>query len=319
MKAFLSLLKSEHLEHRAGQLWTPVIVSAILLVLLLGGMLYEGSMLINVTLEDTNVDVRSVGDVLEAIRTDLGPEKAKPVLQAIAFSSTYIALLPVLLIAALASYFIMLSSMHSERADRSVLFWKSMPVSDLKVAVAKFLSSSLGTLLFAAAVGIATALITAICYAVAGSTATATPEWQSAIHPAVIGSTALLAIATCLFYVLWAAPVYGWILLASAWAPRSPLLYTAIPPVAIGILEVLTTRSGSWLMREIGTRVSGSMLHIDLPLGNVLYSPSGLAGMLMNQIATMAASAASPRFWLGLVFTVLCIWGTSEIRRRRIA
>jgi ABC-2 type transport system permease protein len=37
---------------------------------------------------------------------------------------------------------------------------------------------------------------------------------------------------------IWALPLYGWLMLVSAFAPRIPLLFAILPPVILGVLEL---------------------------------------------------------------------------------
>ncbi len=319
MNGFLTLLKSEHLEHRGGQFWTPLIVGGLILILLVAGMLHEGSMFISLASDNSGITVRSVEDAHRALRDELGTEKIGPVLQGLAFGTSYFAVITLMIVAAVVSYFQMIGCMHNERVDRSVLFWKSMPVRDLKVTLAKFTSATFGTILIAGLIGVGFSIASILVHFIGGPLVS-TPEWHVVIHPSVIVSTLTLCFSLAIFYILWAAPVYGWILLASAWAPRSPLLYVTVPPVAIGILELLATREGSWLWREIGSRVGGSMLRFDGTVGTMTHTPATLAHAMLQPASQMLTqAAASPRFWLGLLVTALFIWGASEIRRRRIA
>lgn len=319
MKAFLALLKSEHLEHRGGQLWTPLIVGGLIIILMIAGMLREGSMIISLAEDNAGITVRTVEDAHRVLREEVGDQKLGPVLQALSYITNYFAIAMLMMIAAIVSYFQMIGSLHNERADRSVLFWKSMPVSDLKVTIAKFTSATFGTILLAGVIGVAISLLGIALHAISGPLSS-TPEWHTAAHPKVMAATIVFDFSAAVFYILWAAPVYGWILLASAWAPRSPLLYVAIPPVAIGVIELLTTREGSWLWREIGARIGGSELIVRNSIGHTVHDVDSMTTTLLSPIGQMAATAAaSPRFWLGLLLAALFIWGASEIRRRRVA
>ena len=319
MKAFLTLLKSEHLEHRGGQLWTPLIVGGLIIALLIAGMLQEGSMIISLTSDNSGITVRTVDDAHRALRDEVGAERIGPILQGLAFVSSYFAIPLLMIIAAIVSYFQIVGTLHNERVDRSVLFWKSMPVGDLKVTSAKFISATFGTILLAGLIGVGVAAIGMIIHSINGSIGS-TPEWRIVTGPAVIAATLTLCFSLAAFYVLWAAPIYGWILLASAWAPRSPLLYVTVPPVAIGVLELLTTREGSWLWREISSRAFGSMLRFNGTVGTLNHTPDSLASAMLQPVRDIVTAASvSPRFWLGLLLTALFIWGASEIRRRRIA
>lgn len=318
MRAFLYLLKAEHIEHRGGQLWTPVVVGLLLTILMAIGIFHNGSMVLSVGIDtDSGMVIQSMDDVKAAIRDEVGEENAGPVLQAVAFGSIYLTLVPLLLIAFVVSYFLLIGSMHNERVDRSILFWKSMPVSDFMVAVSKFLASTLGTLFVATAIGTVVVLIAMLLHGGAGPFSDG-PEWDVVAHPLVAASTILMVLGTCVFYVLWAAPVYGWIMLASAWAPRSPMLYVTIPPVALGILEMMLLHSNK-LWTEIWQRCIGSFLNMDLPLGHTVFTSSDLSGLLLGQIGNMADATMTPRFWIGLAVTLACIWGASEVRRRRVA
>lgn len=319
MKAFLALLKSEHLEHRGGQLWTPLIVGGLVVILMVAGMLHEGSMIISLAEDNAGITVRTVEDAHRVLRDEVGDHKLGPVLQSLSYVTNYFAIAMLMMIAAIVSYFQMIGSLHNERADRSVLFWKSMPVSDLEVTLAKFVSATFVTILLAGLVGVAISLFGIALHFISGPLSS-TPEWAIASHPKVMLSTIIFDFSSAMFYVLWAAPVYGWILLASAWAPRSPLLYATIPPVAIGVIELLTTREGSWLWREIGSRMGGSNLIFKNSIGRAVHDADSMASTLLEPVGQMASIAASsPRFWLGLLLTALFIWAASEIRRRRVA
>ncbi|MEX6725133.1 hypothetical protein [Parapedomonas caeni] len=316
MKAFVTLIRSEFIEHRGGQFWTPMVVGALLLLLVVVGTFLNGSAVISLEVNDSGgVQIRTVGDIYDAVRAEKGETKAAPILQAMAYGSAYFYLLPATLIALIVSFFMLLSSMNAERVDRSILFWKSMPVSDFKVVLAKFVAATFGTLLIAVTISIAVTLI-AMALASVGGPFRASPEWQLVTSlPVLLGTFATLMTA-CVFYVGWAAPVYGWIMLASAWAPRSALLYVVIPPVALAIFEALTFHS-DYLWQEIASRLGFESLGLGFALGEQVLERAALAELLQGQVGQMAASTISLRFVAGLAVAALFLWAASEVRRRR--
>ena len=132
----------------------------------------------------------------------------------------------------------LLGTFHHDRRDRSILFWKSMPVSEWQEVGAKmttvciiapviYLAASLGTQVASALLGMVLA-------------------WRMDMDPSqvVLGNIDFIAllrgqVAGMLIWVLWAAPFYAWLLLSSSVARRSPLLLAVGVPLALIVLEQL--------------------------------------------------------------------------------
>jgi ABC-2 type transport system permease protein len=105
--------------------------------------------------------------------------------------------------------------------------------------------------------------------------------------------------------VLW-APLYAWLLLVSAWAPRAPFLWAALPPVAIAIAE----------------RIAFNTTHFATLLGDYFFGgpgASGATGMTMDMLAPHSVShfLASPHLWLGLAVAGVMLSGAVRLRRAR--
>jgi len=148
-----------------------------------------------------------------------------------------IAAVAIALTTAVVAVFYCLGALYNERRDRSILFWKSMPVSDATTVLAKA-SVPLAVLPLIALIAIcATQLVMLLLSAAAALAGTpgSTPLWAS---------VPLLRMWMLLFYALvtltlWQAPIYGWLLAISAWARRGPLLWAILPPFAICVVEKL--------------------------------------------------------------------------------
>src|SRR5688572_927804 len=124
-------------------------------------------------------------------------------------------------------------ALHGERRDRSILFWKSMPVSDLVTVAAKASIPLLVIPLVACAIAFATQFVmlvaAAAVHAASGrDAATAWNAWPLARQTAVM----LYGVA---IHALWFAPIYGWLLLVSGWARRAPLLWAVVPVIGLSI------------------------------------------------------------------------------------
>ena len=152
------------------------------------------------------------------------------------------------------SIFYAVDALYGERRDRSILFWKSMPVSDTVTVLAKLSIPLLLLPLLTFAITLVTQLIMLLVgmmrtgSGVSGQLALGSMWWGEFFH--------LVA-----FHGLWWAPFWGWFLMASAWARRAPLLWATLPPLAIAFGEKIafgTSYFGQWLMfRFVGGMEKG--------------------------------------------------------------
>src|SRR5438445_6766982 len=130
--------------------------------------------------------------------------------------------------------FYCLDALHSERRDRSVLFWKSLPVSDVTTVLSKATIPLvvLPVIIFAVIV-LVQFLLLLWSSAVLLSSGLAATTWTrfNLFQQSLILLYSLIVIA------LWHAPIYGWALLISGWARRATFLWAVLPLLAIGVLE----------------------------------------------------------------------------------
>ena len=141
-------------------------------------------------------------------------------------------------IAFIVAIFYSLDALHSERRDRSILFWKSLPVSDLTTVLSKAIIPLAILPLFAFALTVVTQFIMLMLSTLVlrDSGLTAATLWTQ---------SALLATSLALLYhlvtvhILWHAPIYGWLILVSGWARRAAFLWAVLPPAAICVVEKL--------------------------------------------------------------------------------
>lgn len=185
-----------------------------------------------------------------------------------------------------------LDALYGERRDRSVLFWKSMPVSDLTTVLSKASVPILVLPLVTFAVTVAAYLVMLLMSSVvlAGAGLSATTPWT---RVPFFEASVTNFIHLVMFHGIWYAPFYGWLLLASAWAKRAPLLWAVLPPVAIGVLERIAFNTshfaGMVQYRLIGSTESGApvdRMTMDMlapgPLGQFLIGPGMWVGLAIT-------------------------------------
>jgi len=198
-------------------------------------------------------------------------------------------------------FFYCLDALHGERRDRSILFWKSLPVSDA-VAVASKASIPLAVL---------PALAFAIVFAVqmtmlivSSAVLLHDPRSLSLFWARLPIVQLWLAQAyTLVVIALWHAPLYAWLLLVSAWAKRAVFVWAVSPLLAFVVF---------------GSRVAGNVLKY--VLGGWFeraYVPMEQQCREPLQALTPARLLGSPGLWLGLVLAGLLLAATVRLRRLR--
>jgi ABC-2 type transport system permease protein len=225
------------------------------------------------------------------------------------------AILP-LLIAMLMVPFILLASLYDERQDRSILFWKSLPVSDTKVVISKLVFGALLTFGIAFAVGIVVHLV-ALSTATTVGASYGVMSVGSLWHAPTLLNTWFTWAAVVLQYILWALPVYAWFLLVSAAAPRAPFLFAFMIPAAVGMLEGLWNRTGHFAEHFFG-RLGGAPLIESVQALSVnsdkLRNPEEFLAIAQKAVWT---GFGKSDLWIGIAIAAALLFATIEIRRRK--
>ncbi len=210
-----------------------------------------------------------------------------------------IAAVVLMAIAMLVAVFYSVDALYGERRDRSILFWKSMPVSDLTTVLSKASIPILVLPLVTFAVTVATQflMLLASSAVLAASGMRVSTLWSDVPFFEISGIHLSHIVG---FHGIWWAPLYGWLLLASAWAKRAPFLWATLPPVAIGALEKIALRTSqfaSFLQNHfLGGPVtggSGGAMSMDMlgedPWGWFLLDPGLYVGLAVTALFLLAA------------------------------
>lgn len=204
--------------------------------------------------------------------------------------------------------FYCLDALHGERRDRSILFWKSMPVSDLTTVLSKTIIplAILPSIAFALVVCVQLIMLlmssaTLLVHGVSPATTWAHfPLFQNW----VVMLYGLIAIA------LWHAPIYGWLLLVSGWARRATFLWAVLPLIVIQIFEKITFGT-QYFTRVLEHRLMGFAPHAFGFHGGTHPTIDSLAQL------TPGRYLSDPGLWLGLVIAAAFVAGAVRMRRYR--
>jgi ABC-2 type transport system permease protein len=203
--------------------------------------------------------------------------------------------------------FYCLGALQGERRDRSILFWKSLPVSDLTAVLSKasipFVVLPVLTFVITVVTQLIMLLLSTAVWSASGLNVAAL--WTQLSFPKM---SLMLLYHLVTVHTLWEAPFYGWLLLVSAWARRAAFLWAALPLLAIGFFEkiVFNTQHFAILLEN---RLSGGGVEAMTMPGSMPMDPA--------THLTPGTYLTSPGLWLGLVFTALCLAAAVRLRRYR--
>ena len=213
---------------------------------------------------------------------------------------------PIMGIGMLVAIFYCLDALYGERRDRSILFWKSLPVSDLTTVLAK---AAIPLLILPLILFIVTVITQWLMLLTATAVLLLHGQSTVALWTQLSLSRRWLLLLYHLYAVhaFWYAPFYGWFLLVSAWARRTPFLWAFLPPLAVGILERLIFNT-THFAGMIGYRLGG---------GGVTVTGQGQMPIDPGMQIHFGQYLAAPGLWLGLLFTAACLAAATQLRRYR--
>ena len=323
------LLRREFWEHKGGFLWAPLVAGAISLLLSAMGIVIamvaaRDSMPENGTISLGDSEIQINGLDLGMLTSQLGHEELARLGDGLDLTLMLASGWPFIVLA-FVMFFYCLGALYDERKDRSVLFWKSLPLSDSSTVLSKVVSAVVVAPLLATIAAILTmfgflALISLVVLFYGGNPV---PLLWGPASPALIS---LQYIAAIPLYALWAMPTIGWLLLCSSWARSKPFLWAIVIPLFAGIfvawLEFLGVfEDVTWpFFRNIVLRALTSifpMTFMDLEyLKSVNFDVPGAARNLMNPMGVYR-NLASLDLWGGVVAGVAMIFAAIRLRRWR--
>ena len=214
---------------------------------------------------------------------------------------------PIMLATFIVGFFYSIDALYSERRDRSILFWKSLPVSDRTTVLAKILIPLVALPAFAWVLSLAIVAILLVLgtLVLIASGLSPAPLWGEA----GVAAEPLVMAYGLTVHALWFAPINGYLLLVSAWARRSPLLWAILPLVMIGALERILTGTTYWA-EFTRARMMGAMA--------VAFTPMGThKGLMQLSDLTPLRFLTTPALWMGLIFAAICVAAAIRLRRNR--
>lgn len=306
MRVYKGLIRAELLQHRSGMIITPLVIAGLI------GLFFMAQLIFNTS----GVDL-ALGQFKFSLdnETVLNPDTVDAAGNAIAAGFGFIGI-PVFLVANVVAFFVLLSALYEERTERTILFFKSMPVSDTQSVLAKYVTAAFIGPLIAIVVMFALAAILSI------ATALVFTMRGVADFTAYLGHLPLLKLFISFsgyyfLYAQWVAPIFAYLLMMSALAPRSPFLYALLPIAVLSLAEGIFFGSAQF-WTELNARAFGVRLNetIKVSRGWVDGAPERSIDSFFIRFGDIAATIMSPSVWLGIgvaaAFLAVAIWARSR-------
>ena len=223
-----------------------------------------------------------------------------------------VAAMMIMFTAFIVGVFYCLDALYGERRDRSVLFWKSLPVSDLTTVLSKA-TIPLAVLPFITFVIIVVTQVlimiwTSILLVAHGMSPVSTWTHVNLFWHSFVLIYSLIALS------LWHAPIYGWLLLVSSWVKRATFLWAVLPIIALSMLERIVFNT-SYVPQFVKHRLMGFAAEA-FAFNPMAHEHNKVAIESFAQL-TPGRYLASPGLWIGLLIAAALIAAAVRLRRYR--
>ncbi len=297
----LALIKREIWEHRSIYI-TPVAIASIVSLSVLAMLVFASGFA-------KELDIAIFGASNLA-----GEGERKAALTAFFVGTSWLFLVGL----AILTVFYCLDSLYGERKDKSILFWRSLPITDAETVLSKLLTAVFVLPVVAALGIIATHLVNLII----------TSAWVSMkggdAGLLIWGSVPILDNWLTAFIVLiasgiWMSPFIGWFLFVSAWTKRAPLLMAFMPLILVPLLEWIFLRT-RFFASAVLDRGDAMPLFRALDFETFFEEEhwrAGIDSISLLEHLDVVQFLTSPATWAGVIVCGLFVTAAIYVRRYR--
>ncbi|TDQ66636.1 ABC-2 type transport system permease protein [Maritalea mobilis] len=293
MRPYIALVKREFLEHRGAFLIAPAVITLLVIFVFASAIVLGRS------------DIQAEFTIMDSKATLFT-----------AFYAVSIVLWTIYLMIALFFYYA--DSFSADRKNNGLLFWKSMPQSDLKILGSKVLA---GGTIFPMAIGAWILIAGVMAYLFSIWIAGFVPGVNTADPLSFLNSYFQMSISAAIFIflsLLWYAPFFAWVAMLSTVFKRWSIPLAFVVPGLLILAERIfrigeenfQSHIGNFIAYRIENMFANEALLEDIATQESFNGASFVFAML-NQLNW-------PHLFLGLVITAGFVYAASEYRRRLI-
>ena len=304
MRKFFTQTKREFWECRTSFIKAPLVTAGILIGLLLLGIapwhhriagLVERQQVNHPEVSVFGSEVFSELNKHQNVTTEVG-------YLVHGFAAVY-TIFALILLLVLAFYFT--DTLYSDRRDQSILFWKSMPISERDTVLSKLAAGVVGAPAIYAGAALATGAAFLLIFIVYAGFIWNIPVPSVGAMAGIFFKCAVGLVLGWLLMAAWYLPIFCWLMFCSAFVRKSPFLMALGGPLALMVLEKWVLGSHH-SFQIIGTHIAAGFYHFELVINNL----SALPDQLM-------ATASALQFWLGLATGGALLFASVWLRANR--
>ncbi|GAB4176079.1 MAG: hypothetical protein Kow0020_11900 [Wenzhouxiangellaceae bacterium] len=217
--------------------------------------------------------------------------------------------------------FYLAGCLYDDRRDRSILFWKSLPVSDTLTVASKLLTAMLAVplaYLAVVAVNQIVLLIIASFFGWAAGIDVFRELWLSSALPQIWA----VQIYAIVVQGLWLLPIYGWLMFCSAIAPRLPILIAVLVPLVISLVQHFWSLLTAFrlpdinLLAIIGKRIGRGVVPMSMEIDVSNGSIEEITRDMLISFRSVTHTLLSLEMLYGILIGALFLAGAIWFRRR---
>ena len=296
-----ALIQREVWEHRSLYV-TPAVVALVMTLMLLTGYIFASGYK-----EIIDIGIVGAQNMADDVHRRTG-------LMAFLVGNTIVFIIA----SGILTIFYCLDSLYAERKNKSILFWRSLPITDAETVISKLLTAAVAIPLITFAVIVVAHLVNLVLTSIFVSMEGGSPGfliWRSAPLFDVWAAILLLL----LMLPIWFSPFIGWFLFVSAWTKRSPLLTGFLPLIVVPMLEYFILRT-HLIADAIDSRFTQWPMFSGID-PETLFDEEAFAAredtVSLLEFVDVGGFLTSPAMWAGVVVCGLFITAAIYVRRYR--
>ena len=304
MNSFKALIKREYWESKGSMFYTPAIMAVFFAGIMILGTLTGDTVVSNdggsfSLLEKLPMAVEHFDKIDEEERTravQIGLYAPRILFGFVMF---------------IICLFYCLGSLYDERKDKSILFWKSLPISDTATVLSKFVAVTvLIPVLYFAVIAVFQMFLLVFGTVLGwfGGSSGVTIWASSNLFGVLFNSLFSLIVAS-----LWMAPIWAWLMFASAWAKKVAFLWGTLPIFMIAIAEGWIFHSANF-MEMIGERIGMGFVTLNSDMHYLVGDADMFDG---REVSHWYEVLMQSGFWIGLLVAAAFLAGAIYTRRYR--
>lgn len=297
MNTLRALVKRELQEHKWGFVYLPWIIAAFMSAVVV--LVYLGITDVNTENFKFSTEIYSDQNVAQAMRESTLEQRSSAIRAGLVVLGA-----PLVIALGFAILAFSLTTFFDERKDKSIIFWRSLPVSDSFTVFSKLLVATVIAPLLLIPPLLVLHLISVTVGSIFFVVADIVPFlWSWEAYPFFDWVRVILSLW---MQSLWSLPVITWIMLTGAYS-RKPVIAALLPPVVLTVCEEVAFSSSQFF---------DSLMERLQPWSRSENFPKDYENLRVAEINDIPLLFSMTEFWMGILVSLVFIFFTIYFRSK---